>query len=269
MIPGGTPSLESGTASLAAALPRLVAFGVDAVLALLAAALLRFAVGHGDLRLLGSQPGILGSLLRESSTWLLVLLLAALRDVPTGESIGKWLLGLRVVTPAGTRLPFSLRIARAPFSLLPLEWLAGEKRAHVPWRVSAYVPGRAGLLVRVALALAAASCSLLWGVAGSRPSISRADAVALVESTLARDPALRRTLGEPLQIEVATVTPRSRAGISGARCQFTLRIRGTARRQEMVVRALKIEGRWAIDEVVDIRESRLAGGGSADTLPVR
>jgi len=258
-----------GPGSPAPAASRLVAFAVDAALAVSAAAALRLAWLRGDLPFVPGPGADAAGVLQAPSTWIVALLLAALRDVPLGAGLGKWLLCLRVTNPAGGRLALPFRLARVPFSLLPLEWLAGERRAHVPWRVMAYAPGRAGFALRVALALLAAAWSLTWGVASVRPSIGRSDAAQLVDRTLARDPALGRSLGEPLQFEIAAVAPRSRTGLAGERGEFGLRVRGTAGRQEMVVHALRVDGLWMIDEVVDIRATRLAAGTPPDTLVAR
>jgi hypothetical protein len=249
--------------------PRLVAFGVDAALALTAAVVLQLALRSGGWPFVHPAVAAAGDLLRVPSTWALALVLAAGRDVPFGASFGKWLLCLRLAEPAGGRLGLPLRLLRAPVSALPLERLAGERRASVPWRVIGYTPGRAGFVLRFALALVAAGWSLAWGVASVRPSIGRTDAVLLVDRTLARDPLLRHKLGEPLRFDITAVTPRSRTGLGGERGEFAVRIRGTARRQAMMVHAVKVEGHWVIDEVVDIHEMRLASSSQPDTLVAR
>jgi hypothetical protein len=198
----------------------------------------------------------------------LVVLLLALRDVPTGASGAKWLLGLRLVGPNGGRLPLGARLLRAPVSLLPLEWLAGERRGTLPWRVVSYVPSAAGLGVRVALALATGACCVGFGVQSLRPSIGRADALRLASDSILADPLLRRTLGDPLEVQVRRIEPRNRLALRGTEGQFELRIQGPRARQDMRVRALKVEGRWAVDEIVDIDISSFASAGR-DTVASR
>jgi uncharacterized RDD family membrane protein YckC len=253
----------------AGAVPRLIAFGIDVVLALAAAVAVHGAFLRGWLPGLRSTGSEAVNLLQLPSTWALTLLLVAVRDVPCGASFAKWMLCLRVVDVSGRPLSWPLRLLRAPLSTLPLEWLAGERRAAVPWRVTTYAPGGAGFVLRVCLALVAASWSVVWGVASVRPSIGRRDAVQLVEQTLGRDPLLQRALGAPLQFDITAVTPRSRTGLGAERGEFAVRVRGSARRQEMRVHALKVEGRWVIDELVDIQAARLASSNPPDTLVVR
>jgi uncharacterized RDD family membrane protein YckC len=245
---------------------RLVAFGIDLTLALAGAVAVRFYLNRPLPG--GPLPAPL-ALLASPSTWLLALGLAALRDLPLGAGPGKWLLCLRVTNLQGGRLGTGRRLLRAPVSLLPLEWLAGERRGQVPWRVIAYSPGRAGLGLRLCIGALAAGWILVWSAAGLRPSIGRADATLLVERTLGRDPELARRLGAPMEFEIESVAARSRTRQERGRGEFTLRVHGPLGRQEMVVRALKVEGHWAIDEVVDIRETRLAGGSRPDTTAAR
>jgi hypothetical protein len=253
----------------AGAVPRLVAFGIDLVLALAAAVAVHGAFLRGWLPGLHPTGNDAVNLLQLPSTWVLTLLLVAVRDVPLGASFAKWMLCLRVVGVSGRPLSWPLRLLRAPLCTLPLEWLAGERRAAVPWRVTSYAPGSAGFALRVGLALGAASWSVVWGVASVRPSIGRGDAVQLVEQTLGRDPLLQRELGAPLQFEITAVTPRSRTGLSAERGEFAVRVRGSARRQAMRVHALKVEGRWVIDELVDIQAAQIASSSPPDTLVVR
>ncbi len=234
-------------------LPRLAAVTVDLLVAFAIALLVRFAVR------LGVVPpiGIWGPF-SEPTTWAdpqvvaLGLGLALLRDVPTGASLAKWILCLRVVRPDGTKLRFWSRLARAPFSLLPFAWSSPRVQTSLPWRVVTYTPSARGLGLRTALAGAAAAASLTWGVDTVRPSIGRNDAEKLVHSTVLRDPLLQRALGAPLAWHVQRISPRAHERMYGARGRFELIVRGSAMQQDMVVVALKIDGRWVVDEITDI-----------------
>lgn len=247
---------------------RLLAFLVDMCIALVAALAVQLVARSGLVGALGAwRPDGLG-LGFDAQTVGLALLLGSLRDVLGSASFAKWLLGLRVVGQDGQPLPFGLRLLRAPLSLLPVDWVTGEARGRLPWRVESYVPSFRGLLARAALALVAGGWSVAWGVQSLRPSIGRDDAEQLATRVLLQDPTLQRQLGPPLDAEVRSIVPRSRTLLRGAEAEFLLRVRGARARQEMRVRARKIEGRWVIDEVVDIEITQFDGLGR-DTLAVR
>lgn len=248
--------------------PRLLAFLVDLCIALVAALGLQLAARTGLVASVGAwRPDGVGLGL-DAQTIGLALLFGALRDVPGSASFAKWLLGLRVVGLDGRPLAFGLRLLRAPLSLLPFEWVAGEARGRLPWRVETYVPSFRGLLARAALAVLAGGWSIVWGVQTLRPSIGRGDAQRLAESVLLLDPALERELGSPLEAEVRSIVPRSRTILRGAEGEFLLRVRGARGRQEMRVHTRKIDGHWVVDEVVDIEITLLDDPGR-DTLAVR
>jgi len=246
----------------------LLAFLVDLCISLVLALGVQFLARAGVVGSLGAwRPDGLGLGL-DTATLALALALGALRDVPTGASVAKWLLGLRVVGLDGRTLPFGLRLLRAPISLLPFEWVAGESRGRLPWRVETYVPSFRGLLVRAGLALVAGAWSILWGVETLRPSIARGDAERLARHVVLHDPALVRELGEPLEADVRSIVPRSRMFLRGGEAEFQLRVRGMRARQDMRVRACKVEGRWVVDEVVDIEITRV-DSIAPDTVAVR
>lgn len=247
-----THSKPSGTVATLR-LPRLAAFTVDALLGFAIILLLRFVTRMGFLPAFGSW-----SPATESDAWMdpqvvgLTLGLVALRDVPTGASLAKWILCLRVVRPDGRPLGFWQRLARAPFSLLPFAWMSRHVQATLPWRIATYTPSARGLALRTGLAGAAAAASLGWGVDTVRPSIGRRDAERLVHSTVLSDPHLERELGSPLSWQVRRISPRAHERIHGTRGRFELVVRGSEMQQNMVVVALKIDGRWVVDEITDI-----------------
>jgi len=234
-------------------LPRLAAFTVDGMLGFATVLLVRFGTQIGLVPAFGSW-----GLADESSSWMdpqvaaLTLGLVALRDVPTGASLAKWILCLRVVRPDGRPLGFWQRLARAPFSLLPLAWLSRHVQATLPWRIATYSPSARGLALRTGLAGAVAAASLGWGVDTVRPSIGRGDAERLVDATILSDPQLERALGSPLASHVRRISPRAQERIHGAHARFELVVRGSEMQQDMVVVALKIDGRWVVDEITDI-----------------
>jgi hypothetical protein len=176
-------------------------------------------------------------------------LLFALRDVPAGASLAKWLLGLRVETRAGTRPGLASRLARAPWSVLPLGWLFPALEHRTPWRVVAYAPSTAGLALRLALAVTALGAGSFAAFSALRPGITRDDATRLARATIAGDPLLQRALGAPLEIELGRIAPR-RALRGGA--VFELQAYGPRGRQSMTVVARRVADVWAIEEVVDI-----------------
>jgi hypothetical protein len=210
-----------------------------------------------------------GPLLVDSKVIWVAALLLALRDVPTGASLAKWLLGLRLETPDGRPLGLALRLARAPLSIVPVAWFVGEIGERRLWAVRHYVPSSRGLMVRALLALGAATWTVAWAVQSLRPSIGMADATRLAERTVAADPGLRRELGAPLDVEIRHIAPRSKLLLSGeANAEYDLRVTGSRKKQDMRVHARKVDGRWTVDEVVDIEISWLGTNGR-DTLAVR
>jgi len=264
------PSIQAGPtrARVAPWGPRVLAFLVDMCVALVAALGIQLLARLGFVRPLGSwHPGGAG-LQVDSASIVLALALAAVRDVPSGASFAKWLLGLRLTGLDGKPLPLSLRLLRAPLSLLPLDWVAGEARGRLPWRVVSYVPSFRGLVARAVLALAAGAWSVGWGVQTLRPSIGRDDAQRLAQHVLLADPALARELGEPLEAEVRSIVPRSRMFRRHGEAEFGLRVRGTRGRQDMRVHARKIDGQWVVEEVLDIEITTLEPI-ARDTVAVR
>ena len=250
-----TMTLPAVRAMVGLRLPRLAAVSVDLLVAFAIALLVRLMARLGVL----PPIGIWGPI-TEPTSWVdsqvvaFALGLASLRDVPTGASLAKWTLCLRVVRPDGTKLGFWSRVARAPFSLLPFAWISRRVQATLPWRVVTYTPSARGLGLRTALAGAAAAASLTWGVDTVRPSIGRGDAERLVHSTVLSDPHLQHALGAPLAWHVQRISPRAHERVYGARGRFELIVRGTAMQQDMVVVALKIDGRWVVDEITDIAQ---------------
>lgn len=200
-------------------------------------------------------PGIAGTAFALDARFLgTALLFFAFRDVARGASIAKWVMGLQVVTPGGSRPALASRLARMPWSLLPFGLVPAIER-HTPWRVAAYVPTGAGLAVRAVLAVACLASTLVWGTAALRPSIGRDDAMQLAASTLLGDPFLRSTLGDPLQAEIGAVAPRGRGHWRSHEGTFQMRIHGARAMQSMTVRARKVDGAWAVDEVTEIEVS--------------
>jgi hypothetical protein len=134
--------------------------------------------------------------------------------------------------------------------------------------VTSYTPSRRGLAARGALALGAAAWSLIWGFETMRPSIGRSDAERIVRATLLQDPMLRQQLGDPLEFEIRAIAPRRRRMLESGIGEFELAVRGTSLRQDMVVRAVHVDGRWAIDEIIDIRVAAL-DRSPGDTVAAR
>lgn len=229
---------------------RIAAGFVDATLSLaLAAAALWLGGPH--------VPGVAGTALTLDARFLgTALIFFALRDVGGGASVAKWVMGLRVESPAGTRPGFVSRLVRAPWALLPLGLVPAIER-RTPWRVVAYVPSGMGLAVRAVLAVACLGSTLVWGATALRPSIGRDDAMQLAKSTLLGDPFLRGALGEPLLAEIGAVAPRGRGTWRSHEGAFQMRILGARAMQSMTVRARKVDGAWAIDEVTEIEVSAL------------
>jgi len=190
------------------------------------------------------------------------LLFFALRDVARGASVAKWVMGLRVETPAGTLPSLASRLARVPWALLPFGLVPALER-RTPWRVAAYVPTGGGLGVRAVLAMTCLVSTLLWGTTALRPSIGHEDAMQLAQTTLLGDPFLRSTLGEPLRAEIGAVAPRGRGTWRSHEGTFQMRIHGARAMQSMTVQARKVDGAWAVDEVTEIQVSLV------DSLPHR
>jgi hypothetical protein len=190
-----------------------------------------------------------------------------LREIPFGQSFAQWLLCLRPVRSDGTRLTRRERWQRALAPLVPGISRSGGRDGG-RWRTVSYTPSRRGLALRGALAVGAAAWSLLWGIETLRPSIGRADAERVVRSTLLQDPTMRRELGEPLDFEIGAIAPRRRRMLDSGIGEFAVGVRGTHLRQDMVVRAVRIDGRWAIDEIVDIRIASL-DTSPGDTVAAR
>jgi len=178
----------------------------------------------------------------------------ALRDVASGASLAKWLMGVRVETAAGRRPSIASRLARAPWSILPFGMIPAIERL-TPWRVTAYAPSTTGLTVRAALAAAALAATATWTFAATRPSIGRNDALRLARSLVAGDSLLRDRLGEPCEVEVDELVPRARLGWSRGEGVFAVHVRGARAQQTMTVRSRRIAGVWAVDEVTDIEVS--------------
>jgi uncharacterized RDD family membrane protein YckC len=235
------------TSHRAPRLLRAAAFSLDVMLGILVAVSLRLLVRLGVLPELGSWSAADTGAAVDIQLVALVLTLVALRDVPFGSSLAKWLLCLRLVRPDGQRLSAWQRLLRAPLSLPPIAMLPG-----LPWNVVAYAPGRPGLFLRTALTGCAATFSLAWAVETIRPSIGRNDAERL-SLLILQDPLLHRDLGAPLVHELGEVTPRSRQIERGARASFQLQVRGIRGQQAMTVEARKIDGAWHLEELRDIQ----------------
>jgi hypothetical protein len=234
---------------------RLLAAAVDGLLAVLVVCVAAWRAG-----VLGSGVVPLGVFAAA------ILVLFALRDVPSGASLAKWLLGLRVTTSAGTTPRLGSRLLRAPWSATPLAWLFPALERRTPWRVVAYVPSAAGLAVRLTLAAIALGLAGVVGFAALRPGIGRDDALHLARTTIASDPLLPRTIGAPFDVELGRILPR-RAVANGA--AFEVELRGPHARQNMTVVARRVGGAWAVDEVIDIAVTApdtapsMAGGSRA------
>jgi len=243
-------TLHRRSSTSAPRLLRFAALSLDAMLAFLVAVALRVFLGAGapnetigaallpavfDLRLIG-----------------LTLLLVWTRDVPFGHSPAKWLLCLTVTDLNGRRVSLGRRLLRALVGVIPLATFAGNFEERVfGWRVVSYAPSRSGLAMRTALTAGAAVFSVTWAFQTVRPSIGTGDAQKLV-AVLMRDPLLPRTLGEPMDFDVGSVTRRARQRGAAGRASFRLRIVGPDARQEMVVHARRIDGTWTLEELTDI-----------------
>jgi len=138
---------------------------------------------------------------------------------------------------------------------------------RTPWRVAAYTPSSAGLVVRLAIA----GCTLVFGAVAAlgylRPGIDRDDAMRLAQSTLGSDPLLARTLGTPIELQLGEIAPR-RALRGGA--IFALEAHGPLAHQSMTVVARHSDAGWAIEEIFDIQTTaadstatRVARGGGS------
>jgi len=233
---------------------------VDLLLAVALALLARLAVQVGILPSLGAwRPGMQPDSWIDSQVALAALGLAALRDVPTGASVAKWVLCLRLADARGGRLGWRARLLRAPFSLLPFAWASRAIQGAMPWRVVVVAPSARGLAARTVVASLAAALSIAWGVETVRPSIGRRDAERLAAATVLHDPALRALLGEPLDLRVQHISPRAHEISRGGHGRFELRARGREQQQDMVVLARKIDGAWVVDSVVEIEVTALDG----------
>jgi hypothetical protein len=116
----------------------------------------------------------------------------------------------------------------------------------------AFNPGRRGLLIRLVGTATAAGLSLAWAIHAFQPSIGESEAEQLAHVLLQGDPRLRTTLGEPIQCEVGPVARRAERLQPGT-AQFHLLLRGTQGLQEMLVRARKVDGAWAVEELSEIQ----------------
>jgi hypothetical protein len=259
--PASHPNLGGGGSVPAPRVLRLLAAAVDSVLAVLVVCVAAWRAG-----VLGTgivPLGVFGAG---------ILVLFALRDVPSGASLAKWLLGLRVATTDGTTPRLGSRLLRAPWSATPLGWMFPALERRTPWRVVAYVPSAAGLAVRLALAAVALALAGAVGFAALRPSIGRDDALHLARTTIASDPLLPRTLGAPFDVELGRILPR-RAVANGA--AFEVELRGPRARQNMTVVARRVGGAWAVDEVIDIAVTApdtapsMAGGSRTRSGPAQ
>jgi hypothetical protein len=221
---------------------RLCAALVDGVLAVL-------IVIVAAMRAAGGTAGSNGIALPALALALAALVLFALRDVASGASLAKWLLGLRVETGSGRRPGLGSRLARAPWSVLPLGWASPALEARTPWRVVAYTPSTAGLVARLALAVAALAVGGATTFAALRPGIGRDDALRLAESTIAADPLLQRVLGQPITLQLGRIAPRR--AVRGA-AVFTLQATGPRGSQSMTVVARRVGDAWAVEEITDI-----------------
>jgi hypothetical protein len=192
----------------------------------------------------------------DRGVWIATLALFALRDVATGASLAKWMLGLRLEMTDGTPTTFAGRLRHMPFSLSPLGLIPAFER-RTPWRVSVYVPSGRGLLLRAAVAVVLVGGSAVVTTLARRPRIGHDDALQLAQATILSDPHLADALGAPLTAEVGRTSPHANATWRSSEGDFELRVRGVRAMQTMVVRARKIDGQWAVEEVTDIERSSL------------
>lgn len=244
-------------ARFAPRLPRAMAFLVDIMMALALGLVWRFSV---HLQMLPGplawRPGANGPWV-DGTVLLFALAIFVLRDVPAGASLSKWLLCLRLVDERGRPLGFARRVLQVPASVLPFTWLWPGLQRRWPAGVGIYTPSARGMATRTTLASLAAVGSLLWGIESLRPSIGPRDASRLAEDTVLRDPALARTLGQPLEFELGSIAPRAHEKLRREEARFDLVVRGRHSRQDMSVLARKVEGAWVVDQVVDIEVSAL------------
>jgi hypothetical protein len=159
---------------------------------------------------------------------------------------------MRLVDDAGRRLGVWGRLVRAPISILPFAWVSDEMQRRMPWRVAIYAPSRQGRVARSAVVVAAALSSVAWGIESSRPSIGGGDASTLAHGFVEHDMALRRSIGPVLDYEVVRISRRAHERGFGQRGTFELRVRGFTLQQDMMVHAVKVDGRWSIEEIHDI-----------------
>lgn len=223
---------------------RLVAFTLDLMLALLTVIAWRL-VSAGDAtqaRLPLFDAGAIG----------IVLLMLALRDVLLPMSPAKWLLCLRLTHPEGGPLPFSRRLLRAPFSLLPVALLPTAMQKAFWWRVTPDTPTGVGLVVRLAFTATVAAVSLGWAVHTFQSSIGEKDAQQLAHALVQGDERLRDSLGQPIQFDIGPIARRAEHLPPGT-ARFQLRLRGPQGLQEMQVLARKVDGSWAVEELTDIQ----------------
>jgi hypothetical protein len=261
-----TADERTGGATLA--LARAVAFLVDATIAFGLVLVWRLATVHGMLPAFGAWRPASAAGWFDTQGLALAVLALVLRDVPTGASFAKWLLCLRVVGPDGKPLPRARRWQRAVSQFFPFTSWRRHRRAAAPWSVVAYTPSTLGLGVRALLTVGAAVWSLVFGFQTLRPSIGRSDAEHLAAATIVSDPRLGAELGVPLTFKVREIAPRSRLSLDPRSGEFELQVRGTHQRQDMVVHAIKVDGRWMVDEIVNIRVAAL-DAAPGDTVAVR
>ncbi len=242
-MPVTTPGALSATATAAA---RGVAAFVDATIALVLAVIAHGVSNTGGTTLVPLDRGV----------WVATLVLFALRDVASGASLAKWMLGLRLEMANGAPTTLADRLRHVPFGLSPLGLVPAFER-RTPWRVAVYVPSGRGLAVRAAAAAVLIGGSAVITTLVRRPSIGRTDALQLAQTTILGDPHLADALGGPLAAEVGRTSPHANATWRSSEGDFELRVRGTRAMQTMVVRARKVDGQWAVEEVTDIEQTRL------------
>ena len=221
------------------------------MLAFLVAVALRVFFGFGSAGGFEGAGGLIPAVF-DVRLLMLTLVLIWARDVPLGASPAKWLLCLTVTDADGKPLPVASRLLRALVGAVPLGLFKPHfERRLFGWRVVSYSPSRAGLVTRTALTAGAAVFSVTWAFETVRPSIGRGEARQLAD-VLLDDPLLPRTLGQPLDFEIGSVTRRARQPGASARASFRLRILGPRARQDMLVHARKVDGTWTLEELTDI-----------------
>ncbi len=225
---------------------RLVAFALDGMFALVTVFVLR--LGFSDA---GTTPWETARAPLDVRVWGAVALLLVLRDVVFFASPAKWLLCLRLEQPSGKLLPFTQRLWRAPWSVLPWALAPQRWQQRQGWRVRAYIPSRFGLALRTVCTVGAALASAGWAMVTLQPSIPNPAAESLVASLVHDDVQLRRTLGEPVVADIRSIARRGEVW-TAATASFELRLQGSRARQQMRVHARRVDGAWAIEELSEI-----------------